>query len=87
MVSLEPMLREGAIYSGDRGRLMCCACAGALAYRTGMDSSGAYVARLDVFAVADLVPYGGTVSCACGKVTVTATPDPEGWPVRRGGSR
>ena len=81
MRAAESKLREGAVYVGNRGRLMCRACAGALVTETAHDASGQYVARLDAPEVVKRVGAGEFLACACGGVTLTTIPDGDGWPL------
>jgi hypothetical protein len=75
-------LRDGAVYLGDNGRLMCRECAGATALYSGCDLSGAKVERLDCSAVREMASgIGRAVTCECGKVWVSEIAGPDGWPM------
>lgn len=80
-------LKEGAIYEGDNGRLMCVDCAGMSALYTGKDISGRKVRRM---AVEDVAEWQAVLSqpmqCECRyrktatPVTLAAIAGPDGWP-------
>lgn len=44
--TLRPLLREGALYWADNGRVICAKCAGQSALYTGRDISGQRVERV-----------------------------------------
>ena len=82
-----PLLREGAVYWADNGRLICATCAGASALYTGRDLSGQRVERVTLEDVARWPQDLGAFRCEAGCTTLTAIAGPDGWPLSRGGAR
>ena len=79
-----PLLREGALYFADGGRVVCVRCAGASARYTGRDISGQKVARVTVEDVRAWPDDLGSLRCASGCTSLTAVAGPDGWPLERG---
>lgn len=79
----KPVLRSGAVYMGDGGRLACASvrCAGSSALYTGRDLSGHRVTRATVAHVAEWQTYDlGPLRCECRAVTLSPIAGPDGWP-------
>lgn len=77
------MLAPNAIYIGDNGRLLCSSvrCAGASAYYTGRDLSGAPVERMTCGDVAEwFSAMGRAPTCQCGSVTLSPIASRDGYP-------
>lgn len=63
-----PVLKAGAIYSGDNGQRICLQCAGASAKFTGFDRSGLKVRKMTKRdALAWQEHFGKPLACECGK--------------------
>jgi hypothetical protein len=78
------VLADGAIYSGDNGRLLCRhpRCAGSTAQATGYDLSGHAVLRMGTGDVREWAAVGlGHMRCGCGRVTLSQVAGPGGWPL------
>jgi hypothetical protein len=82
--TMRPLLREGACYWGDNGRVSCAKCAGQSALYTGRDLSGQKVARITVEDVRAWPDDLGVLRCASGCTALTAVAGPDGWPAARG---
>ena len=81
---MRPLLREGALYWADGGRVICAKCAGASALYTGRDLSGQKVERITVDDVRTWPDDLGALRCASGCTALTAVAGPDGWPLERG---
>jgi len=79
-----PILKGGAIYISDNGRLICAKCAGTSALYTGRDISGQQVERL---AVEDVAYFEDAtrkpVTCEAGCTSVSRLSGSDGWPAVR----
>jgi len=82
--NLRPLLREGALYWADNGRVICAKCAGASALYTGRDLSGQKVERISVAEVREWPDDLGILRCADGCTALTAIAGPDGWPLEQG---
>ena len=82
--TLRPLLREGALYWADNGRVLRAKCAGQSALYTGRDISGQKVERITVEDVRAWPDDLGSLRCASGCTALTAVAGPDGWPIARG---
>lgn len=82
--TMRPLLREGALYWSDNGRVICAKCAGQSALCTGRDLSGQKVERITVEDVRAWPDDLGALRCASGCTALTAVVGPDGWPLERG---
>ena len=79
-----PLLREGALYWADNGRVICAKCAGQSALYTGRDISGQKVERISVEDVRAWPDDLGVLRCELGCTALTAVAGADGWPLERG---
>lgn len=79
-----PLLREGALYWADNGRVICAKCAGQSALYTGRDISGQKVERITVEEVRDWPEDLGTLHCESNCTVLSQIAGPDGWPIARG---
>ena len=82
--TMRPLLREGALYWADNGRVICAKCAGQSALYTGRDISGQKVERITVDDVRAWPDDLGVLQCASGCTALTAVSGTDGWPLQRG---
>ena len=82
--TMRPLLREGALYWSDNGRVICAKCAGQSALYTGRDTSGQKVERITVEDVRAWPDDLGALRCASGCTALTVVAGPDGWPLERG---
>jgi len=82
-----PLLREGALYWADNGRVICARCAGQSALYTGRDISGQRVERVTLEDVRAWPDDLGSLRCASGCTALSAIAGPDGWPLPKGGVR
>jgi len=80
-----PVLKPGALYWSDNGRLVCSQCAGFTARYTGHDISGQKVARVTIGDVEVWLADRDEMSCEMGCTTLTDVAGPDGWPLPKGG--
>lgn len=83
-----PVLKAGALYLSDNGRLICRDCAGMTALYTGHDISGQPVDRVTVDDVAVWETgfdgfAGRPMVCDGGCLTLAPIAGPDGWPAVR----
>lgn len=65
-------MQDGAIYSGDNGRLMCLHCAGQSALYTLRDLSGKRLIKMNSEDAAEWLKFvGRPMKCECGKTAFT----------------
>ena len=77
----EPVLKPGALYWSDNGRLVCRACAGFTARYTGRDLSGQKVARVTIGDVQAWLAERDEMSCEMGCTRLSMVAGPDGWPL------
>lgn len=82
-VTTEPkkLLKDGAVYVGDNGRLTCSSCSGHSATYSGRDLSGHPVERVTVEDVAEWPADLGVMTCECKKVALSRIAGGDGWPL------
>ena len=81
---MRPLLREGALYWSDNGRVICAKCAGQSALYTGRDISGQKVDRITVEDVRAWPADLGTLRCESKCTVLSPMSGPDGWPIARG---
>ena len=81
--NMRPLLREGALYWSDNGRVICAKCAGMSALYTGRDISGQRVERITVDDVLAWPEDLGTLHCESNCTALAAVAGPDGWPTAK----
>lgn len=80
----KPVLKEGALYWADNGRIVCRKCAGCSALYTGRDISGQKVTRITVDEVHGWHQTMGEshdLMCDGKDITLSCLAGPDGWPL------
>lgn len=83
MSEARTVLKPGALYWSDNGRVICVSCAGASALFSGRDLSGQKVTRVSAADVEAWNAEGdlGPLRCECRKTTLASSVvGPDGWP-------
>lgn len=83
----KPVLKEGALYWADNGRIVCRKCAGCSALYTGRDISGQKVARVtveDVHGWHQTLGESADLTCQGKDFVLSCLAGPDGWPVVQG---
>ena len=81
--NMRPLLREGALYWSDNGRVICAKCAGMSALYTGRDISGQKVERITVEDVRAWPEDLGTLHCEGNCTALSPIVGPDGWPMAK----
>ena len=81
--TIRPLLREGALYWADNGRVICAKCAGMSALYTGRDISGQKVERITVEDVRAWPEDLGTLHCEGNCTALSPIVGPDGWPMAK----